>query len=123
MAHKTMKTVVILFSFMILSITPTLASQHPFFEISNSEKRELVANALKINIGDSYRQVRTTLGAPTRETPITQKNTRGYIGKKIEYYAVIWKKNIVNELKDEYIMIVLNEKGLVAKVYIKVSIT
>ena len=93
-----MKTVVILFSFMILSIAPTFASQHPFFEISNSQKRELVANALKINIGDSYRQVRTTLGAPTRETPITQKNTRGYIGKKIEYYAVIWKKNIVNEL-------------------------
>ncbi len=118
-----MKTVIILFSFMILSITSTFASQHPFFEISNSEKRAYVANALKINIGDSYRKVRTTLGAPTRETPITQKNTPGNIGKKIEYYAVIWKENIVNELKDEYIMIVLNEKGLVAKIHIKVSIT
>ena len=98
------------------------ASQKPYSELSISEKRVLAQNSLKIKAGDSFPKVISIMGEPTLEKLISHKQTQKVTGKIIRYYAVIWEHDLVNEIYDEYIMITFNEKGIVTKVYAKISI-
>jgi len=120
-----MKKTISLLSMVVLLILcnkPVYASQDPFLEVSISEKKELLEKIIKINIGDSYQKVISTLGKPTSEQPLAQKGFNKIIGKEIVYSAVIWEQNLVNEYYDEYITIFLNEDNAVKNVIIKISL-
>lgn len=92
----------------------------PYFQISEASRRTLITNAKKIKVGDSYRQVVETLGQPSFDQMLTLKENDQNIGRVLKYYAVVWEKNLVNEIKDQFVRVVFNNSGIVTEIEINV---
>jgi hypothetical protein len=92
----------------------------PYFQISSSEKREMVRKAATIQIGDSYESVVSKLGKPTYDQVLMEKKGREIIGRGLKFYASIWEKGSVNILYDQLISVFLDPEDRVKNVSIKI---
>jgi hypothetical protein len=106
----------------LLLVTAARAEQHPSFELDASAKRKLVERAATLKVGDSFQTVTNALGVPTVDQRLARKESSRVIGRSLKYYAVIWERGLVNELHDELVDVMLDEKNRVRSVRIKVTL-
>ena len=93
----------------------------PYFSMDLDKKRELLKNAKTIKVGDSYETVPTKLGKPTYDHFVGLKETHEITGRRISYYAVVWKENLVNEKHDQLISISFDKADRVKSIHIKMK--
>lgn len=108
--------------FVLLLVTTARAEQHPSFQLDASAKRKLVEKATALKVGDSFQTVTNALGAPTFGQKLTRKEGDRTIGRSLKYYAVIWERGLVNELRDELVDVTLDDKDRVRSVHIRVTL-
>ena len=92
----------------------------PYYQISEASKLTLLTNAKRIKIGDSYKQVIRILGQPMFDQILVSKENDQNIGRVLKYYAVIWDRNLSNEIKDQFIRVMLNNSDIVTSIDIKI---
>jgi len=69
------------------------------------EDRQMFLNKLHtIKIGDSRESVEALLGKPWSDDRATTKERGKFIGRFVTYYLTKYRKNLVNQLRDELVM-------------------
>src|SRR5713226_1381721 len=100
----------------------TALPKQPFFQLPVQAKQTLMEKAETLRSGDSYQTVVSRLGAPTYDQVLMRKENSRIIGRSLRYYAVIWESGLVNEIHDELVDVILDEKDRVRSVHIKVKV-
>ncbi len=119
-AKLKLKSLFLLFA--LATASAGAASQLPWFQLDAHAKRVLVEKAVAIKPGDSRDSVIAKLGKPTRDERVAPKQSSRVTGRHLSYYAVIQEQDLVNELMDEYVEVVLDERNRVRSVHIRVTL-
>ncbi len=108
--------------FALVAASASAAPQPPWFQLDAHAKRVLVEKAVAIKPGDSRESVIAKLGKPTRDQSVAPKQGTRVTRRYLSYYAVIQERDLVNELMDEYVEVVLDERNRVRSVHIRVTL-
>jgi hypothetical protein len=82
----------------------------------------LVEKAVALKPGDSYQNVTNKLGTPTYDQVLAKKANRRSLGRSLKYSVVTWEAGLVNELSDELVDVVLDERDRVRSVSMRVTL-
>jgi hypothetical protein len=93
--------------------------KHPAWELPPAEKRALFDGAARLKAGDTYDHVIDTLGKPTYDRQAVAKGSTTPRGRSLRYQALVWEEGLVNELHDEWVMVVLDTHNIVVEVKVK----
>ena len=105
---------------LLLAVVARAEQQHPSFQLDAFTKRKLVEKATALKVGDSFQTVTNALGTPAFDQMLARKESSRIIRRSLKYYAVIWERGLVNELRDELVDITLDERDRVRSVRIRV---
>jgi hypothetical protein len=108
--------------FLCLTLAGFVFGADPAVNLDSKAKRALVEAALQLKNGDSVDVVFSKLGKPTYDDVMQRKEESKPFGRRLAYYAVIWKAGLVNELNDELVSVYLDDHGSVQSVSIRISL-
>ena len=84
---------------------------HPYFLVGEDRRRELLADARNIRLGDTAESVLKLLGSPTFDERGASDTIPQFHYRSMRWYLCIWNNGLVNEAHDEYIEIVFNDEN------------
>jgi hypothetical protein len=95
---------------------PTETSR-PYLQMSDKEKRTLIDNVKKIQLGDKRKQVEALLGKPSEDYPVSRKENNKPIGRLVKYYVLKLDKDLVNEKYDRYVLFQFDNNDSLKKIF------
>lgn len=94
----------------------TVASDNGyFFELKAAQRSELLRKLREIRPGDSYATVIKILGKPTYDQRLFGKDGN-FKARVVSYYVKKWRRNIVNEKRDQLIRLEFNRSDILVEV-------
>lgn len=97
-------------------------TQSFFYEMKKKDIEKLKEGVKNLSIGDDYNKIIKILGEPTFYYPIQGKKYNAPItGYQMSYYTKIFKKNLVNEIHDRYVLIILDKNHNLKKIILNIS--
>ncbi|HET6844378.1 MAG TPA: hypothetical protein VFK06_22250 [Candidatus Angelobacter sp.] len=92
-----------------------------FYFRLNGEDRQMFLNKLPtIKTGDSRESVEALLGKPWSDDRATTKEGGKFIGRFVTYYLTMYRKNLVNELRDEWVMFKFGADDRLIRINVKI---
>ena len=101
----------------------TQPTQHPYWTLTAAGKRKLLEGASRLKAGDNYDQVIASLGKPSDDRQLIPKGSNLSHGRSLSYQALRWEDGLVNELFDEWVLIVLDTHDVVREVKIRLTVS
>lgn len=91
-----------------------------YFELDARQRSELLGKLRNVKVGDDYRTVIAKLGQPTHDQRLVTKDGR-FKARVLSYYLKRWKKNLVNEQRDQLIRLELDQSEILVRIKSKLQ--
>lgn len=90
------------------SMTPS--DRHPYIQLSAQDVQKLVENMKKVQLGDSWNDVKVLLGKPTYNQMARRKKNDELIGRFVKYYVTMQDKDSANEKLDRRVLLQIDSR-------------